>query len=81
MRKIAAVLALAFLATPALGQDEGHSRNRKDPGQAYRPWKNYNKPGTVQWVEGLDEAAAKAAKEGKLLLVVNLVGEMKFEGC
>ena len=73
---------IALAASTAAAQDEPkRSWNQKKPGQAYKAWAGYNKAGTVQWTEGVDAAFEKAAKEKKLVMVVNFVGEMKFEGC
>lgn len=81
----AALIALGALHAVAQDEKEDAPRksswNQKKPGQAYKPWAGYNKPGTVQWTEDIEEAFAKAAKEKKLVLIVNFVGEMKFEGC
>lgn len=83
MKRTVLWIALALLAAPAaFAQDEsGHSWNQGKPGRKYKPWAGYNKPGTVQWTEGAEEAFEKAKKEKKLVLIVNFVGEMKFDGC
>ena len=42
-------------------------------------WKPYNKG--VKWEKSLDEAKARAAKEGKPILLYQLVGDLDKEGC
>ncbi len=47
--------------------------------QAQEPWKDYNRG--IQWEKSLDEAKARAAREGKPILFHQLVGDMDKEGC
>jgi hypothetical protein len=49
--------------------------------QAPKPaaWKPYNKG--VKWEASLDDAKARAAKEGKPILLYQLVGDLDKEGC
>lgn len=42
-------------------------------------WKSYNKG--VKWEKSLDDAKARAAKEGKPILLYQLVGDVDKEGC
>ena len=43
------------------------------------PWKPFNKG--VKWEKSLDDAKARAAKEGKPILLYQLVGDLDKEGC
>ena len=49
--------------------------------QAPRPpaWSAYNRG--VKWEKSLDDAKARAAKEGKPILLYQLVGDLNKEGC
>ena len=42
-------------------------------------WKLYNKG--VRWYDSLEKAKKIAAREGKLIMVHQLVGDMDKEGC
>ncbi len=42
-------------------------------------WKGYNRG--VRWEKSLDDAKARAAKEGKPILLYQLVGDLDKEGC
>ena len=42
-------------------------------------WKLYNKG--VRWYDSLEEAKKVAAREGKLIMLHQLVGDMDKEGC
>jgi hypothetical protein len=43
------------------------------------PWSGYNRG--VHWENSLDEALKKAAETGKPVMLHQLVGDMKAEGC
>lgn len=43
------------------------------------PWAGYNRG--VKWEASLDEALKRAAKEGKPVLLYQLVGDLSREGC
>ncbi len=43
------------------------------------PWGGYNRG--VHWENSLDEAMKKAAETGKPVMLHQLVGDMKAEGC
>ena len=43
------------------------------------PWSGYNKG--VHWEASLDEALKKAEQTGKPVMLHQLVGDMKAEGC
>ena len=43
------------------------------------PWRSYNQG--VKWEASLDEALKRAAKENKPVLLYQLVGDLKSEGC
>ena len=43
------------------------------------PWPGYNKG--VHWEASLDEALKKAEQTGKPVMLHQLVGDMKAEGC
>ena len=45
------------------------------------PWKGYKVSGSVQWAESLDRALARAQKEKKPVLLYQLVGDLRLEGC
>jgi hypothetical protein len=47
--------------------------------QELPPWKGYNRG--VRWETSLDAARARAAKEGKPILLYQLVGNLAKEGC
>jgi hypothetical protein len=42
-------------------------------------WKNYDKG--IRWEKSLDDAKARAAREGKPILFHQLVGDLDKEGC
>lgn len=46
---------------------------------AQEPWKGYNQG--IQWEKSLEEAKARAAREGKPILFHQLVGDLDKEGC
>ena len=48
-------------------------------GKNAKPWKGYQKG--VQWEKSLDAAMQRAKKEGKPILVHQLVGDMSKDGC
>jgi hypothetical protein len=47
--------------------------------QVPRPWALYDKG--IRWEKSLDNALARAAKEGKPVLFHQLAGDMDKEGC
>ena len=47
-------------------------------GRDAKPWKGYEK---VAWEKTLDGAKARAAAEGKPVLLFQLVGDLDREGC
>ena len=59
----------------AAGSDCGSQAIEPKP----EPWKGYQKG--VRWEESLDDAKARAAKEGKPILFYQLVGDLDKEGC
>jgi hypothetical protein len=84
MRTLLIVLVCAAMAgaqEKEKGWSGGRSSTKADcctDGKA-KPWSGYNQG--VQWTQPIDDAVAKAKKEGKLLLVFHLVGDMDKEGC
>ena len=46
---------------------------------AQEAWKGYNQG--ITWEDSLDSAKAKATREGKPILLHQLVGDMNLEGC
>ena len=69
VRKSIMVLLCALLPSAAWAQ------------QTVKPtdWKGYTKG--VKWEKSLDAAKARAAKEGKPILLYQLVGDLNKEGC
>lgn len=47
--------------------------------QAQEPWKGYNQG--IKWEKSLDDAKARAAREGRPILFHQLVGDMDKDGC
>ncbi len=47
--------------------------------QECKPWPLYNKG--VRWEKSLDDALARAAKDGKPVLFHQLAGDLDKEGC
>ncbi len=43
------------------------------------PWRGYNQG--VKWEASIDDALRRAAKENKPVLLYQLVGDLKSEGC
>ena len=43
------------------------------------PWRGYNQG--VKWEASIDDALKRAAKENKPVLLYQLVGDLKAEGC
>jgi len=76
---IAAALLLLGTAAP---QDEEWTVRRArqccDNGKP-KPWDGYNQ--AVTWTQSIDDAFAKAKKEGKVVMVFHLVGDLDKEGC
>ena len=75
MRQVVAILALLLLA--AGPQDEG-KKKCCDKGVP-RKWDGYNKG--VKWTQPMQGAIERAKKEGRILMVFHLVGDMDKEGC
>ena len=46
---------------------------------AQESWKSYNKG--ITWEDSLEAAVARASREGKPILLHQLVGDMSLEGC
>lgn len=46
---------------------------------AEEAWKGYNRG--IRWEKSLDDAKARAAREGKPILFHQLVGDLDKEGC
>lgn len=44
-----------------------------------RPWADYNR--NVRWYESLEEGQRQALTQGKLLFTLQIVGNLKDEGC
>lgn len=68
---LAAALLVA-MAVPAAAQSD--AKPVKPP-----PWTSYNRG--IKWETSLDLALKKAAETGKPVLLHQLVGDMKAEGC
>ena len=49
------------------------------PATAQEAWKSYNKG--ITWEDSLEAAKARAAREGKPILLHQLVGDLSLEGC
>ena len=69
--KFAATAVILLAATPAFAQ----KTSKIEP----KAWDKYDKG--VKWERSLDEAKARAAGEGKLVMLHQLVGDMNKEGC
>ncbi len=65
--------AFSFLLLPALSAQD--CCRDGEPAE----WKLYNKG--VRWYDSLEEAKKVAAREGKLIMLHQLVGDMDKEGC
>jgi hypothetical protein len=70
---VALSIAISFLLVPELA-----AQNCCDNGTP-KKWKNYNKG--VRWYDSLEEAKRVAAREGKLIMLHQLVGDMDKAGC
>ena len=66
------VMAIGILAGMAA---VAAAQNAPQPG----PWSGYNRG--VHWEASLDEALKKAEETGKPVMLHQLVGDMKAEGC
>jgi hypothetical protein len=66
------LLAIGILAGMAA---VAAAQNAPKPG----PWAGYNRG--VHWENSLDEALKKAGETGKPVMLHQLVGDMKAEGC
>ena len=68
------LVALIFLASVAHAQSTNCCRKGKA-----KNWKPYNKG--VKWSSSFDKAVEKAKKEGRILMLFHLVGDLDKEGC
>ena len=76
MWRVVAILAVLMLA--AAPQDDGSKPDCCVKGVP-KKWDDYNKG--VKWTQSIDAAVAKAKKEGRILMVFHLVGDMDKQGC
>jgi hypothetical protein len=75
MKTPAAACISMALALAAAARAEAQSAQKKGP----KSWTGYNQG--VRWEGSLDEAKARAAREGKPVLFYQLVGDLDKEGC
>jgi ABC-type sugar transport system substrate-binding protein len=70
--KVSLIAGLCALAAAGVA---GAQQNPPKP----IPWRSYNQG--VKWEASIDDALKRAAKENKPVLLYQLVGDLKSEGC
>jgi hypothetical protein len=81
--KRAMIAAAVVLGSATLVWAQDHPCERRNgccsDGKDARPWIGI--AGGVKWEKSLDDAKRRAAKEGKPILLYQLVGDLDKEGC
>ena len=82
MKPASILCVLLFLSSPLLAQDcppPERNTNCCNGGKDAKAWHALNKG--IKWESSFDEAKKRASKEGKPILLYQLVGDLDKEGC